>query len=82
MQQSSFNTALFAALIAFTVYTYVRMRRMESRLYATDAVLDTLLAEEPPSEFLPLVNRRLDGLETVFDSTSSDEEEEGDSSAE
>lgn len=60
-----FISGVYAALIVLVVFLYVRMRRLEGHLHAVDATLDTVLAEAPPSEFLPSFEQRIAALEAL-----------------
>ncbi len=65
MMDRMFVSGVYAALIVLVVFLYVRMRRLEGHLHAVDATLDTVLAETPPSEFLPSFERRIAALEAL-----------------
>lgn len=60
---SSHCTAIYVALISMLAFMYVRLRRVETQLAMTNATIDVLMGEDPPSEFLPVIGRRLDEIE-------------------
>ena len=60
---SSHCTAIYVALISMLAFMYIRLRRVETQLAMTNATIDVLMRGDLPSEFLPVIGRRLDEIE-------------------
>ena len=56
-------SAVYIAVVTMMAFLYIKVRRLEHQLKMQEAVVDMLMSETAPSEFLPELEQRIDQCE-------------------